>query len=91
MTFKAFEEGKTYFAEYEVTCRYKGWVNAIGTDTLPAKCIRRTKCFATFEIETSIGTLTKKGKILQLDGSEMVYLTNNGRVKDLAIFSEQEA
>ena len=84
---KTFQEGSTYLAEYEVTCRYKGWINVVGTDSIHAKCVRRTSCYATFEVQTSIGTLTKKGRLMPIEGGEMVYLTNNGRVKDLAICS----
>ena len=88
---KTFQEGRTYYAEYVVTCFYKGYHNQIGADYIFAKCIRRTKCYATFEVQTSLGLLTKKGKLFPMDGGEMVHLTNNGRIKDLTIMSYQTA
>jgi len=88
---KLFQEGKTYYAEYEVWGYYMGIRVSHGMcDTpLPAKCIRRTECYATFEVQTSRGLLTKKSKLMNLDGGEMVRLTNNGAIKDLVITSYQ--
>ena len=83
-----FKEGWMYHAEYEVTCFYKGWTNVVGTGDIPAKCIKRTKCYATFEVESSIGKFIKRARIQKVDGGEMVHLTNNGRVKDLVILSD---
>lgn len=60
-----FEEGTEYLAEFPMTAMAYGTrIVSIGTCTAKARCIRRTPCYATFEIITDSGTTVQaKGRI----------------------------
>ena len=81
-----FEEGKTYLAEYQITGSYMGVRTMLGYATVPAKCTRRTACYATFAIEARGGILTEKVRIQQNIEEEWVQVHPKG-CKTLVIFA----
>lgn len=73
-----FEEGKTYLAEYEVTGRYMGARTMLGYATVPAKCTRRTPCYATFDIEAHGGIIHTRARIKCTAEEEYVVIERPG-------------
>ena len=69
-----FEEGTEYLAEYPWTAMvYGSRIVNMGTCTAKARCIRRTPCYATFEIITDSGTTVQaKGRIQDIGGDRIV-------------------